>query len=123
MKKFLAGLLVGVVLAGMTLLIGALVLAKLGDQKPKVAKDATLVLRLEGGIPEKPPVDMGLPFLQQTSAVTVIDVWQSLQRAATDPKVKAVVLMPRNLAVGWAKLQELRGDLLAFKKSGKPLLV
>ena len=123
MKKFLAGLLVGVVLAGMTLLIGALVLAKLGDQKPKVAKDATLVLRLEGGIPEKPPVDMGLPFLQQTPAVTVIDVWQSLQRAATDPKVKAVVLMPRNLAVGWAKLQELRGDLLAFKKSGKPLLV
>jgi len=123
MKKFLAGLLVGVVLAGMTLLIGALVLAKLGDQKPKVAKDATLVLRLEGEIPEKSPIDVGLPFLQQTPPVTVIDVWQSLQRAAADPKVKAVVLMPRNLAVGWAKLQELRGDLLAFKKSGKPLLV
>ena len=123
MKKFLAGLLVGVVLAGMFLLIGVLVLAKLGDQKPKVAKDATLVLRLEGEIPEKSPIDIGLPFLQQTPPATVIDIWQSLQRAAADPKIKAVVLMPRDLAVGWAKLQELRGDLVAFKKSGKPLLV
>jgi protease-4 len=123
MKKFLAGLLVGVVLGGMTLLIGVLVLAKLGDQKPTVAKDATLVMRLEGGIPEKSPIDVGLPFLQQTPPVTVIDIWQSLQRAAADPKIKAVVLMPRDLAVGWAKLEELRGDLLAFKKSGKPLLV
>ncbi|OYW13343.1 MAG: hypothetical protein B7X34_00415 [Acidobacteriia bacterium 12-62-4] len=100
-----------------------LAMAKLGDQKPTVAKDATLVLRLEGEIPEKAPLDMGIPFLQEAPPATVIDIWQSLQRAAVDPKIKAVVLMPRNMAVGWAKLQELRGDLLEFKKSGKPLLV
>jgi protease-4 len=123
MKKFLIGLVVGLVLAGMFLLIGVLAMAKLGDQKPTVAKDATLVLRLEGEIPEKAPLDMGIPFLQETPPATVIDIWQSLQRAAADPKIKAVVLMPRNIAVGWAKLQELRSDLVEFKKSGKPLLV
>jgi protease-4 len=123
MKKFLIGLVVGLVLAGMFLLIGVLAMAKLGDQKPTVAKDATLVLRLEGEIPEKAPLDMGIPFLQETPPATVIDIWQSLQRAAADPKIKAVVLMPRNMAVGWAKLQELRSDLVEFKKSGKPLLV
>lgn len=123
MKKFLIGLVVGLVLAGMFLLIGVLAMAKLGDQKPTVAKDATLVLRLEGEIPEKAPLDMGIPFLQETPPATVIDIWQSLQRAAVDPKIKAVVLMPRNMAVGWAKLQELRSNLVEFKKSGKPLLV
>lgn len=123
MKKFLIGLVVGLALAGMFVLIAVLAMAKLGDQKPTVAKDATLVLRLEGEIPEKAPLDMGIPFVQDAPPATVIDIWQSLQRAAVDPKIKAVVLMPRNMAVGWAKLQELRGDLLEFKKSGKPLLV
>ncbi len=123
MKKFLIGLVVGLALAGMFVLIAVLAMAKLGDQKPTVAKDATLVLRLEGEIPEKAPLDMGIPFLQDAPPATVIDIWQSLQRAAVDPKIKAVVLMPRDMAVGWAKLQELRGDLLEFKKSGKPLLV
>lgn len=123
MKKFLIGLVVGLALAGMFVLIAVLAMAKLGDQKPTVAKDATLVMRLEGEIPEKAPLDMGIPFLQEAPPATVIDIWQGLQRAAVDPKIKAVVLMPRNMAVGWAKLQELRGDLLEFKKSGKPLLV
>jgi protease-4 len=123
MKKFLIGLVVGLALAGMFVLIAVLAMAKLGDQKPVVAKDATLVLRLEGEIPEKAPLDMGIPFLNEAPPATVIDIWQSLQRAAVDPKIKAVVLMPRDMAVGWAKLQELRGDLLEFKKSGKPLLV
>jgi protease IV len=123
MKKFLIGLVVGLALAGMFVLIAVLAMAKLGDQKPTVAKDATLVLRLEGEIPEKAPLDMGIPFLQEAPPATVVDIWQSLQRAAVDPKIKAVVLMPRDMAVGWAKLQELRGDLLEFKKSGKPLLV
>jgi len=123
MKKFIIGLVVGLALAGMFVVIAALAMAKFGDSKPTIAKDGTLILTLEGEVPEKAGLDMGLPFLPQSSQVTVIDVWQGLKRAAVDPKIKAVVLMPRGMAVGWAKLQELRGDLLEFKKSGKPLLV
>lgn len=123
MKKFLIGLAVGLALAGMFVLIAVLAMAKFGDSRPTVAGDSTLVLRLEGELPEKAPMDLGLPFMDNASPITVIDVWQGLKKAATDPKIKAVVLMPRGMAVGWAKLQELRGDLLEFKKSGKPLLV
>jgi protease IV len=123
MKKFLIGLAVGLALAGMFVLIAVLAMAKFGDSRPTVAGDSTLVLRLEGELPEKAPMDLGLPFMDNASPMTVIDVWQGLKKAATDPKIKAVVLMPRGMAVGWAKLQELRGDLLEFKKSGKPLLV
>lgn len=117
------GLVTGLVLAGMVLIIGALVIAKLGEGRPSIANDGTLILRLEGPIPERAPIDTIFPLLGGTHAVTVVDVWQSLRRAAADPKVKAVVLMPRALEVGWAKLQEIRGDLQEFKKSGKPLLV
>lgn len=114
MKKFIIGLVVGLALAGMFVVIAALAMAKFGDSKPPIAKDGTLILRLEGELPEKAGLDMGLPFLPQAPSVTVIDVWQGLKRAAVDPKIKAVVLMPRGMVVGWAKLQELRGDLLEF---------
>ena len=33
------------------------------------------------------------------------------------------MLEPRDLTVGWAKLEELRDDVAAFKKSGKPVFV
>ena len=44
-----------------------------------------------------------------------------LRNAAADPHIKAIVLEPRGLSVGWAKLEELRGDIVNFKKSGKPV--
>ena len=44
-----------------------------------------------------------------------------LRNAAADSRIQAVVLEPRGLSVGWAKLEELRTDILNFKKSGKPV--
>jgi len=44
-----------------------------------------------------------------------------LRNAAADSRIKAVVLEPRGLGVGWAKLEEIRDDILTFKKSGKPV--
>jgi protease-4 len=44
-----------------------------------------------------------------------------LRKAAVDARVKAVVLEPDSLSVGWGKLEEFRADLVGFKKSGKPL--
>jgi protease-4 len=38
-----------------------------------------------------------------------------------DSRIKALVLEPRDLNVGWAKLEELRASILAFRKSGKPV--
>jgi protease-4 len=51
----------------------------------------------------------------------VASVWAALRRAAQDSRIRAVVLEPENLSVGWAKLEEIRGDVQEFRKSGKPV--
>lgn len=54
--------------------------------------------------------------------MTVANVWGLLRRAAADARIKALVIEPGGLQVGWGKLQELRADIESFKKSGKPVI-
>jgi len=122
MKKFLLGMLVGLVLAGMSLVILVFALARLGDRRPTVADGSTLVLRLEGPVPEQPPVDFLPPFWESQSPLTVRDTWEILHRAAEDKRIKALVLAPQGVDAGWARLQEIRDGILAFRKSGKPVI-
>ena len=123
MKKFLLGILVGLVFAVLAGVIFFLAIVKLASSKqaPTIAGNSVLMLNLDGDLPEAAPVEVPLPFFEQQSPVTVRDFWSSLRFAATDKRIKAVVIRPRGLGVGWAKLQELRDDLVAFKKSGKPV--
>ncbi len=123
MKKFLLGVLVGLVFAALCGVIFLLAIAKLASsrQAPTIAGNSVLLLNLDGDLPEAAPIEVPLPFFEQQAPVTVRDFWSSLRFAATDKRIKAVVIRPQGLSVGWAKLQELRDDLLAFKKSGKPL--
>ena len=44
-----------------------------------------------------------------------------LRKAAADPNIRALVVEPDGLSVGWAKLEELRSDIEQFHKSGKPV--
>jgi protease IV len=122
MKKFLIGIVTGILLAFLCGIIVVFSLARFGDRRPTVSDESTLVLDLQGEIPEKPPLDVTIPFLERRQQVTVRDVWSMLHNAATDQRVKAVILMPQGISAGWGKLQEIRQDLVEFKKSGKPLL-
>jgi len=72
-------------------------------------------------LPEQSPVELPIPFLAQRQPMTILESWQVLKRAAGDARIKAIVLEPRGLEVGWAKLQELHDDILTFRKSGKPV--
>jgi protease-4 len=122
MGKFLLGVVVGVVVAIVGAFIILLAIGRLfAAKQPSIAANSVLVLSLEGDIPEAAPVDMAVPFLQVQSVPTVRDIWASLRQAATDNRIKAVVIQPRHLVVGWGILQELRQDLAAFKRSGKPV--
>ena len=123
MAKFLIGLLTGVILTVLLAVIIIFSAAKFGTEKRAVIlPNSTLLLQLEGEIPERSPVEFPIPFLDQQTPSTVRDVWEVLRKAAVDSRIKAVVLEPRNLEVGWAKLEELRTDLEQFRKSGKPLI-
>jgi len=41
-------------------------------------------------------------------------------KAAVDSRIKALVLEPRALTAGWAKIEELHDDIVEFKKTGSP---
>ena len=122
MWKFLLGIAVGIVVAFVGALIIVFAMGRLFSTKQvSVAGNSVLVLALSGELPEAAPVDIPIPFVQAQSVPTVRDIWTSLRQAATDNRIKAVVLQPTGLDTGWGKLQELREEIVTFKKSGKPV--
>ncbi len=121
MKRFGLGFVIGILFTFLVGFIFVYAAMHLGERKVNVASNSTLVLHLEGELPEQAPVELPIPFLEQRQPLTVLEVWQMLRKAAGDARIKAVVLEPRGLDVGWAKLQELHDDIVAFRKSGKPV--
>jgi protease-4 len=119
MAKFLLGLATGLVLVFLTLILLFFAALRFRERPPDVADNSVLVLRLEGDLPEKPPLE--LPLGLSGSAVTVANVWMALKKAAADPRIRAVALEPEGLSAGWAKVEEIRSDIEQFRKSGKPV--
>jgi protease-4 len=120
MLKFLLGLFTGVLLVFLAGILLLVILFQFRDRPPDIPSNSVLVVRLEGEIPEKPAMEV--PFVENPrAAVTVASVWMALRRAAQDSRIRAVVLEPEGLSVGWAKLEEIRGDVEQFRKSGKPV--
>ncbi|MCX6620732.1 MAG: S49 family peptidase, partial [Acidobacteria bacterium] len=122
MKKFLIGVVTGLLLAGMAGFILVFAAMRLGERQPDVPSSGVLMLKLEGEIQERPGTELPFPFPGAHRSFTVTDVWSSLRKAAADSRVKAVILQPHQVAAGWGKLDEIRSDLLEFRKSGKPVI-
>src|SRR6185437_13259748 len=122
MKKFLLGFVIGILFVA---LVGVILVAAAirfgGNRPPQVVANSALVLQLEGDLPEQPALDLPIPFLQNQQPLTIAETWGMLRNAAADSRIQAIVLEPRGLRVGWAKLEELRADIVNFKKSGKPV--
>ena len=87
MRNFLIGLVVGVLLVGLTLLV--LVFAAIrfagsyANRPVSVADGSTLVLDLEGDIPERLPAEIPIPILQSQRAMSVAQVWDAFRRWST----------------------------------------
>lgn len=126
MAKFLLGLLCGVILcilAGFILIFAVIRIASsFSEPPPTVADGSTLIFKLGGEVPEKSPPELPLPFLSEQEPITVQQVWQTFRKAAADSRIKAVIFEPRSLQIGWGTMQEIRQDMLEFRKSGKPLV-
>lgn len=122
MKKFLIGVLTGLLLAGMAGVILFFAAMRLGERTPDVPPVAALELNLDGEVPERAAMEWPFPFDGTRRAVTVAGVWSTLTKAAADQRIKAVIIAPRHISAGWAKLDEMRSDLDKFRKSGKPVI-
>ncbi len=123
MTKFLIGLVSGIILTVVTGFIAVFSLARFGaERKPSVPDNAVLVMNLGGELPERAPVEFPIPFFESQTPVTMVETWDVLRKAAADSRIRAIVLEPRGLAIGWGKLQEIRAGLEQFRKSRKPVI-
>jgi protease-4 len=120
MKKFLIGNFVGLVFSFLAGIVVLFSLIRFGERKPSIPDGSTLVVRLDGGIPEKPAVSLPFPF-QTTEPLTVAEIWSGLRRASADGRIKAVLLELGHMDAGWAKASEIQQGIANFRKSGKPL--
>jgi protease IV len=126
LKNFFIGLVVGIIFSGLVLLVlffAAVRFAGSFATRPtSVADSSMLVLKLDGDLPEIAPPEIPVPFFEEQTPLAVHEVWDIFRRAATDSRIKGIVLEPRGLGIGFAKLQEVRQEILQFKKSGKPIV-
>ena len=123
-KRIRWGLLVFLALVGLVLLGGVLVLAGLGSlMKGKaiaVKPDSTLVITLDRPLQEPQP-DPIMTELFHARIYSVYDVVSALDRAATDDRIKSVLLDVGSFPSGFGKMQELRDAVARFKTSKKPV--
>jgi protease-4 len=107
-------------------IIGILTLALAGvgtyaalKQRPEpLPKQMALVLDLNAGVSEAAPSGP-LAQLQMGHGYVLNDLVDTLDRAARDPQVTALVARLDGGSFGMAKAQEIRDAVLAFRKSNK----
>jgi protease-4 len=121
MKKFLLGILAGFIIAGVTGVVLVFAAIRFAKTEPAMPSKAWLSLRLRGELPEVAQPDSPFPGISGQAPVTVADVWKALDRAASDPAIKGVMLEPRGLAVGWGKIEEVRAGIRKVRRAGKPV--
>jgi len=88
------------------------------DPKPK---NIVAVFRLEGPLTES-PVEEAFPLFG-TPLTSLKELVGRLAKAADDPNVKAVVLLPESAILGSAQVEELRAALSLVRAEGKEVYV
>jgi protease-4 len=76
-----------------------------------------LAIELEGDMPEG-PAPVAAFFESRPPSVRALV--EAVDRAASDRRVKGLLLRVKGLGTGWGRAQELRDALVRFRRSGKP---
>jgi protease IV len=119
MKRILVGGLACIGALVVLLIIIALGLGGLAwTRKGPVPAQTILEVDLTRGLQEQAPDDPMTSFLL-AKHLTVRDVVEALQRAATDDRVVALIARLGAAHMGLAQLQEVRDAVLAFREKGK----
>ncbi|PWJ59332.1 protease-4 [Dyadobacter jejuensis] len=93
------------------------------DDKVTIAEKSVLKLDLnrpihEVGV-ENPFAELGGPFGNNENVLGLKDIIEALKNAQKDEKIKGIYLQTEGPQAGWASLEEIRNELVSFKKSGK----
>lgn len=87
-----------------------------------VEEKSILFVNVEGDIEErKTSVDVvrEIVYDEKPKDIALYELSKTLKLAASDKKIKGVLLRLRYASAGWSKLESLRNMLKEFKKSGK----
>lgn len=103
----------------------ALAAAPVCQAAEKPAKPVVAVYDLEGVLSESGQV---MPSMLEITfdasrPLTMLDLTRSLEKAAADGNVKAVVMDVDGAALGFAQIQEIRRRLLAVREAGKDVWI
>lgn len=107
-------LLIAVLVSAAAVLVAYLWLGR----PPAIGPQTTLVVRLRGELAEIAPGGVLGPLLP--SRPTVRALVEAINRASDDDRVEALLVVPTGAPRLWAKTQELRDAIVAFRASGKP---
>ena len=111
--------IIGGVATLFVIVLAAVAIALIYKDEEQVPPMTVLEVNLERNIPEHVPHDPIAEILFP-DAVTVRDLVEGLQRAASDERVVALLARVGNSGMGLARLQEVRNAVHAFGESGKP---
>ncbi len=94
------------------------------DNDKKTSDNSVLKLNIDKRISERESDDLFSEFkgaLSNTdeSSMGLLELRQSIKKAATDSKIKGIFLELHDIGNGFATVEELRNSLIEFKKSGK----
>ncbi|MCE7064465.1 signal peptide peptidase SppA [Dyadobacter sp. CY326] len=123
--KYVLATLVGItvfIFASFFILVG---IGSMLSSEEKVVIEEKSVLKLdlnkaiqEVGV-ENPFADIGGPFGDNENAVGLKDIIEALKSAQKDDNIKGIYLKTEGPEAGWATLEEIRNQLVEFKKSKK----
>ena len=118
------GLIIFLVLVGVLLVGGFLVMAGLASLMKggvvSVKPDSTLVWKLDRQVREAPPNPIATQLFG-AKVYQLLEIHTAIQRAAKDDRIKSLLIDVGGFSAGFAKIQQMRSDIEAFKKSGKPV--
>lgn len=121
MVKYLLGLASGVALVFLIVVFVALLAWAAGMSGPSVADDSILTVRLAGNLPEHVASEFSLATLGGKTPITLLGATRAIRKAGEDDRIRALALKLDGVGLGWAKSQEMRWAIEAFRESGKPV--
>lgn len=123
--KYVLATIVGLLLFSLIsfLIMVGIIASAASKDEVKIIENSVLELKLDRPIAERDPQDpwqeLGFAFGGLSSTDGLDQIKASIRKAKTDDNIKGIFLNMRFVDAGMAKLEEIRNELIDFKKSGK----
>jgi len=123
--KYVLATIVGLLLFSLIsiLIMIGIAASAASDDEVRIVKNSVLELKLDRPITERDPdnpwQELGFNFGGLSSTDGLDQIKASIRKAKNDDNIKGIFLNMRFVEAGMAKLEEIRNELIEFKKSGK----